>query len=142
MFRREHQKCTAVKRVGSGSENANLLIHVLNFEIDLRAFASADPVALEQFDSFWPIKSREFVEQSLRVRSNTQQPLPHWSTYDREPANFAFPIHNFLVSQDCAQILTPVHWDISDVSKPNIVWIASAVSGNRFSPIRLGIEPG
>src|SRR5215472_11978961 len=142
MFRREHQKCTAVKRVRSGSENANLLIHVPNFEIDLRAFASADPVALEQFDSFGPIKSREFVEQSLRIRSNTQHPLPHRSSYDREAANFAFSIHNLLVRQDCAQLRTPVHWDISDVSEANIIRIGSAISGNRLSSIRLRVEPG
>src|SRR5690242_8657793 len=142
MFRREHQKCTAVKRVGSGSENANLLIHVLNFEIDLRAFASADPVALEQFDSFGPIKSREFVEQSFRIRSDTQHPLPHRSSYDREAANLAFSIHNLLVRQDRAQIWTPVHWDISNVSEANIVRIGSAISGNRLSPIRLRVKPG
>src|SRR5215470_14688730 len=142
MFWREHQKRSAVKRVGSGSENANLLIHVLNFEIDLRAFASADPVALEQFDSFGPIKSREFVEQSLCIRSNTQHPLPHRSSYDREAANFAFSIHNLLVRQDCAQLRTPVHWDISDVSEANIVRVGSAIRGNRLSSIRLRIEPG
>src|SRR5215831_11622904 len=142
MFRREHQKCTAVKRVGSGSENANLLIHVLNFEIDFRAYASADPVALEQFDSFGPIKSREFVEQSLRIRSDTQHPLPHRSSYDREAANFAFSIYNLLVRQDCAQLWTPVHWNVSNVSKSNAVRIGSAIRGNRLSPIRLRIEPG
>src|SRR5262249_44598806 len=142
MFRREHQKCTAVKRVGSGSENANLLIHVLNFEIDFRAYASADPVALEQFDSFGPIKSREFVEQSLGIRSDTQHPLPHRSSYDREAANFAFSIYNLLVRQDCAQLRTPVHWNVSNVSKANIVRIGSAIRGNRLSPIRLRIEPG
>src|SRR6516165_8218063 len=142
MFRREHQKCTAVKRVGSGSENANLLIHVLNFEIDFRAYASADPVALEQFDSFGPIKSCEFVEQSLRIRSDTQHPLPHRSSYDREAANFAFSSHNFLICQDCAQLRTPVHWNVSNVSKSNAVRIGSAISGNRLSSICFRVEPG
>src|SRR4030095_8867370 len=119
MFRSEHQECTAVKRVGTRSENANLLIHVLNLEVDFRAFASADPVALEQFNFFRPIKPLEFVEQSLRIRGDTQHPLPHRSSHNREAANFAFSIYNLLVCQDCAQIWAPVHRDISNVSEAN-----------------------
>src|SRR5215510_16586119 len=102
MFRREHQECTAVKRVGTCCENANFLVAFVDLEVDFRAFASADPVALEQFDSFGPIKPVEFIEQSLRIRGYTQHPLPHRSSHNREAANFAFAIYNLLVRQDCA----------------------------------------
>src|SRR5215475_11279595 len=112
MFRREHQECTTVKRVGSRSENTNPLIHVLNLEIDLRALASANPVTLEQFDSFRPIQALKFVEQSLRVCSDAQHPLTHWSSHNREAANLTFSIYNLLICQDCAQLRTPVHRDI------------------------------
>src|SRR4029434_3127764 len=142
MFRSEHQECTAVKRVGTRSENANLLIRVLNLEVDFRTFASADPVALEQFDSFGPIKSREFVEQSLRICSDTQHPLPHRSSHNREAANFAFSVNNLLVRQDCAQIRTPVYRNISDVSQANAVKIGSAIGGDRLSSICFRVEPG
>src|SRR5215467_2334170 len=101
MFRRQHQECTTVKRVWSCCENANPLIHVLNLEIDLRALASANPVTLEHFDSFRPIKALKFVEQSLRVRGDTQNPLPHRSSHNREAANLAFSVYNFLIRQDC-----------------------------------------
>src|SRR6516164_7059680 len=142
MFRREQQECAAVNGVGSGSENANLLIQILNLEIDLRACASANPIALEQFDSFRPIKAPEFIEQSLRIRSDAQHPLPHRSSNNRKAANLAFSIYNFLVCQDCAQIRTPVDRDISDVSEANTVRIGSAIGGNRLGPICLRVKPG
>src|SRR5947207_15781441 len=97
MFRREHQECTAVSRVGSRSKNANLLIYILNRKIDLRALASANPVALEQFNSLGPIQFVEPIEQSLRKSSDTQHPLPHRSSHNRKAANLAFSVYNLLV---------------------------------------------
>src|SRR5262249_35286659 len=141
VFRCEHQESTAIKRIGPRGENTDPLIHVLDLEIDLRAFASANPIALEQFDSFGPIQTLEFVEQSLRVCSDAQHPLSHWSSNNRETANLAFSVHNFFVCQDCPQFRTPVHWDISDISKTNAVRISSSISRNRLSPIFLRIKP-
>src|SRR6478735_2750565 len=142
MFRREHQKCTAVHSVGSRSEDANLLIYIVNLEIDLCTLASANPVALEQFDSLGPIQFVESVKQSLRKSSDTQHPLPHRPSYNRETADLAFAIYNFFVGQDCAEFGTPVDWDICDVSEANAVRIGSAIGGNRLGPICLRIEPG
>src|SRR6478736_10027328 len=142
MFRRERQERTAVNSVGSRSEDANLLIYILNLEIDLCTLASANPVALEQFDSLGPIQFVESVKQSLRKSSDTQHPLPHRPSYNRETADLAFAIYNFFVGQDCAEFGTPVDWDICDVSEANAVWIGSAIGGNRLGPICLRIEPG
>src|SRR5204862_1353521 len=133
MFRREHQECTAVNRVASRSENANLLIYILNLEIDLRALASANPVALEQFDSFRPIQFVEFIEQSLRIRSDAQHPLPHRSLNDRKPANLALAIYNLFVCQNGAEFRAPVHRNIGDVSEANAVRVGTPISGNRLS---------
>src|SRR4029077_11918498 len=127
MFRREHQECTAVNRVGSRSENANLLIYILNLEIDLRPLASANPVALEQFDSLRPIQFVESLKQSLRKGSDTQHPLPHRSSHNRKSANLAFSVCNLLVRQDRAQLRTPVHRDISDVSEAYAVGVVATV---------------
>src|SRR5882724_6981094 len=140
MFRREHQECTAVNRVGSRRENANLLIYILNLEIDLRALASANPIALEQSDSFGPIELFEFIKQSLRICSDTQHPLPHGSPDNRKPADLALSIHNLLVGQNCAEFGTPVDRDIGDVSEANAVRIASAIGGNRIGPICIRVE--
>src|SRR5258708_4336944 len=142
MFRREHQECAAVKRVSSRSENANPLIYFLNLEIDLRALASANPIPLERFDSFRPIKALEFIEQSIRISSDTQHPLPHWSSNNRKAANLAFSIYNLLIRQDCAQLRTPVHRDVSNISESNAVRIGSAIGGNRLGPICLRVKPG
>src|SRR5262245_27714000 len=142
MFRREHQERTAIKSVGSRSENANLLVYILNLEIDLRAFASGNPIALQQLDSFRPIKFVESLEQSLRISSDAQHPLPHGPSDNREPANFAFSIYNLLVGQNRAQLRTPVDRNISYISEPDIVGICSAIARNRFRAGCLRVEPG
>src|SRR5215208_4841990 len=142
MFRREHQECAAVKGVRSRGENANPLIYILNREIDLRALAPANPVTLEQFDSFRPIKTLELIEQSVRISRDAQHPLPHWSLNNRKAANLAFSIYNLLIRQHCTQLRTPVHWDVSNVRETNAVRIGSGIVGNRLGPICLRIEPG
>src|SRR3954447_1597625 len=141
MFRCEHEECTAVNRIGSRSENANLLNYILNFKIDLRALASANPVTLEQFNSLGPIQFVESLQQSLGKSSDTQHPLPHWPSHNRKAANFAFSIYDFFVGQDCAEFGTPVDWNISDVSETNSIRVGSAISGNRLGPICFRIEP-
>src|SRR6266481_9206459 len=142
MFRRDYQECAAVKGVRSRSENANPLIYILNLEIDFRAFASANPITLEQLDSSGPIKALEFIEQSLRISSDAQHPLPHWSSNNRKAANLAFSIYNLLIRQDCPQLRTPVHRDISNISEPDPVRIGSAIGGNRLGSICLRVKPG
>src|SRR5512132_1262182 len=110
MFRREHQERTAVNRVGSRRENANFGAGITApgySEIDLRALASANPVALEQFNSLGPIQFVEPLEQSLRKSSDTQHPLPHRSSHNRKSTEFALSIHNLFVGQDRAELRTP-----------------------------------
>src|SRR4029078_11589738 len=101
MFRGEHQECTAIKRIGSRTENADMLIRILNLKVDLRTLASSDPVALEQFDSFRPIQLVESVKQPLGKGRDTQHPLSHRSPHSRKAANFALAIYNFFVGQNC-----------------------------------------
>ena len=62
MFRREQQERTAIKRVWPRRENANFVVAFIDLEINLSTFASANPIALEQLDSFRPIKLFEFIE--------------------------------------------------------------------------------
>src|SRR5262249_45794699 len=127
MFRREHQERTAIKRVRTRCEHANFLVAFADLEIDFRAFASANPVALQQLDSFRPIKAVEFIEQSLRISGDSQHPLPHRSSNNRKAANLAFSIYYFLIRQDCAQLWTPVDGDICDIREPDAVRIGSAI---------------
>src|SRR5262249_50128405 len=102
----------------------------VNFEIDLRAFASSNPIALEQFDSFRPIQRIKVIEQPLRVSGNAEHPLAHWPSDDRETADFAFSVNNFLIGQHRAQLRTPVNRNLSDIGQPNAVRISSSIRRN------------
>ena len=62
MFRRENQKRSAVKCIGTCCENADPFVAVIDFKIDLRAFAPTDPISLEQLDSFRPIQSVQLIQ--------------------------------------------------------------------------------
>src|SRR5436309_298719 len=104
MFRREHQERAAIKRVRSGSENANSSIGFLPIsglprqgcrghgKIDLCAFTSTNPVALELFDSLRPIEGIELSEQPLGIRSDAQHPLSHRPPNNGETPNLAFSV--------------------------------------------------
>ena len=109
MFRREHQESTAIKRIRSRSEDAKLvagmaagIIDAHYREIDFRALAPANPIALKQFDSLGPIKFVEFIDQALRIGRDTQHPLSHRSSNDREAANFALSVNDFFVGKNCS----------------------------------------
>src|ERR1700694_1912924 len=128
MLRREHQERPAVKRVRASREYADLLFVIVDLEIDFRAFAFSDPVSLEQFDSFRPIEAFELIDQSFRVSSDAQHPLPHWPANHRKPANLTFPIDNFFVGQDGAEFRAPIHWHFRYVSEPHAVRIFAAIS--------------
>src|SRR5215470_17824455 len=123
MFRREHEERPAVKRVWTRSKNANFVFAFVDVEIDFCAFAPPDPIALKQFDSFGPIKFVEFIEQSLRIGRDAQHPLTHWPSNNRKPADLAFPIDDFFISQHGAEFWTPVHWHVGDVGYPDFIRI-------------------
>src|SRR5215813_8341108 len=97
MFWRQHQERSAVKSVRARRKNADFLVAFVDAELNLCTFASADPVSLEQLNSFRPVKFVQFVQQSLRIRRNSQHPLTHWASYDRESADLAFSIDNFFI---------------------------------------------
>src|SRR5262245_42620512 len=128
MLGREHQECPTVKRVGTRGQKANLLIAFVDFEIDFRAFAVADPIALKQFYSFGPITFVEPIKQSLRIRCDAQHPLTHRPSNNREPATFTFSVYDFLIGQNRAQLRTPVDRDLSNIGEPNTVRISAPIS--------------
>ena len=139
MFRREHHVGGAVKRVRSRGEYPDFF--VVDLKIDFRAFASADPISLEQLDSLRPIEAFKFINQSLRVSGNAQHPLPHRPPDDWKSADFAFAINHFFVRQNGAKLRTPVHQHIGNVSEANFIRILAAISLDRLGPVRFRIEP-
>ena len=139
MFRRQHHVGGAVKRVRSRGEYPDFF--VVDLEIDFRAFASADPVSLEQFDSLRPIEAFKFINQSLRVSGNAQHPLPHRPSDDGKSTDLAFAINHFFVRQNGAKLRTPVHQHIGNVSEANFIRILAAISLDRLGLVRFRIEP-
>src|SRR5205085_3061019 len=139
MYLRNHQEGSAIKRVRPGGENANSSIGFqpisglpsrrcrCHGKIDLCAFASTNPVALELFDSLGPIEGVELNEQPLGIRSDAQHPLSHGPSNNRKTPNLAFSVNNFLVRQYCAQFRTPVDRDIREISESNAVRISSVI---------------
>src|SRR5205823_3935497 len=119
MLRRQYEECSSVKRVGTCGKNPDFLVAFVDLEIDLRAFAFPDPVSLEQLDSFGPIESVQLFEQALCISGNPQHPLTHRPPDDRKSANLAFPIDDFLISQNSAKLRAPVHRHVSHVREAN-----------------------
>ena len=158
MFRREHHIGGAVKRVRSRGEDTDFVaatgavaavadrgtgvIDPGYSKIDFRAFASSDPIFLEQFDPFWPIEPFELIQQALGICHDSQHPLPHWPADDRKSANLALAIDHFFIGEHSAQFGAPIHWHIGHISQPYAIGISAAICRNRFRSLRLRVEPG
>src|SRR5205823_5533550 len=139
MFRREHQERPAVERVGARGENTNMRIAIVDLEIDFRAFAATDPIPLQQLDSFGPVESPEFIDQSLGIRSDAQHPLPHRPPNDRMTAYFAPAVDYFLIRQYRAQLWAPVHRNFGDIREADRIRIGAAIRRDRLGLVRLRI---
>ena len=77
MFSRDHDRRRAVYRVDARGKDANLFVVVLNFEIDVSAFAATDPIALP-FQNLLRPAAFDFLDvcdQLLSVFGGAQIPL-------------------------------------------------------------------
>src|SRR6266404_5006799 len=149
MFRREHEVSPSVKRVWSRGKDTNswerghlARVPIRNLKVDFGAFASSDPISLEQFDSFRPVESFELVDQSLRIGRDAQHPLPHWPAHNWKSADLALAIDHLFIGQDGAQFGAPIHWHICHIGQPHAIGISTAIRPDRFRSLRLWIEPG
>src|SRR5207244_12804379 len=84
----------------------------------------------------------EFVVKPIGEGSDAQHPLPHWSPNDRKTADLALAINHFFIRKDGAEIGTPVHWNLRDVSQSNAIRIVAAKRRHWLGLFRLGAEPG
>ena len=140
MLGREHHVSRTIERVWPRGKDMDFLL-VVDLELDLRAFASTDPVALQQFDSLRPIESVEFIEQALRISGDAQHPLPHRSLKDWETADVAFSVDHLFVGQNGSKFRTPIHRDLGHIGKSCSIRILAAVSRDRLGLVRLRIKP-
>ena len=87
-------------------------------EVDLGAFAAADPVLLEELDARRASRGRP--SSSMRrcgVGGDAQHPLAHGAALDGVAADFALAVDHFLVGEHGAEFGAPVHGRLGDVGE-------------------------
>ena len=80
-----------------------------NGEVDRRAGAAADPVALHDLDRFGPVEQVEIGQQPLGVRGDAELPLLEWPLEDGKVAAVASALRRDLfIGQHGSETRTPV----------------------------------
>ena len=101
MLGRQHHVRGAEQRVGARGEDADLAPgdrrRLVN--VDLRALAAADPVALHGHRRLGPVERRQILEQAVGVARDAQHPLPHVLALDGDAAALAAPLADLLVGE-------------------------------------------
>ena len=141
MFGRENHVSRAIDCVGSRSKNADRFVRAFDTKRDLRAFASPDPVALQQFDSVRPIEAIEFLLEPIGKGGDPQHPLTHRPPDHWKSADFAFSVDDFFVGQHGAEFRAPVDRHVRDVGESHRIGIVTAISVDRLRALCLRIEP-
>src|SRR5438477_8093363 len=106
MLRSEDHVIRAIDGVGTSRENADAGSRLVtgDCKLDLSPFTATDPIALQKFDSLWPIQVLQLVGQSFGIGSDSQHPLPHRSPDHGKSANLALTVDHFLVGENGAEI--------------------------------------
>src|SRR5215510_4757150 len=110
MLGRYHNGGGSIDRVDAGSEHTNLSVGVFDFEIDVRAFATTNPIALT-LDHFRRPATLNLVyvgNELFRVLRRTQVPLFDLFLGRLRPAAPADTAGRLLVGQNGFFFRTPV----------------------------------
>ena len=126
-LRRHDHVRRAEQRVRPRGENGDLDVGIFDAEKHLRTLRAADPVALHFLERLAPVDAVEVVEQPLRVLGDSQHPLLHRPTNDREAADLAQAVLDLLVGQDGAKLGAPVHRRVAHVSQAMVVAPSAAL---------------
>ena len=119
---RQHHVGRAEHRVGPGREDPRSRVARRHREVDQRALAAADPVALYQLDRLGPVEDVQVVDQAVGVRRDAHHPLRQRSLEHREVAEVAATVaRHLLVGQHRAQAGAPVHRRVVEVREPERV---------------------
>src|SRR5579872_5164303 len=115
MLRRKLNGCCPVDRVNASGENGDRRVSRIGcsveLEINQRAFAATDPVALHDANLLGPLP--EFIEvakQLLGILGDAQEPLFELALFDQSvfmPP--AAAVDNLLISKNGGALRTPVH---------------------------------
>ncbi len=118
MFRRQHHKCCAPKRVWAGGEHLNRIC-LCGKKCDLCAGAAADPVCLQRAHALRPVDAFK-VQQLVGVLGNAEVPLVQILLDDRRLAALAMPVvaPHLLARQRGVAVWAPVHRRQFFISQP------------------------
>ena len=114
MLRREDHVGRAEQRVRPRREHADRF--AADGEIDFRAFALADPVALHFLDALGPVEAVEVRQQPLGVRGDLEHPLAHRAALHAEALRA--PFLDLFVRQHGAEVGAPVHGQLALIGQP------------------------
>ena len=82
--------------VRTSGENGNII--AFDIEGHFGTFTAANPIALQSFDRFRPIKRFEFINEALSIFCDAEHPLTKWATLNR--FSFFLPLFDFLIRED------------------------------------------
>ena len=107
----QHHVRGAEQRVGPRREHAQRDAGVagIDNEIDLGAFAPADPVALHLLRAARPIDVVEALQQCVGVLRDLQHPLAQGPAHARKAADLGLTVDDFLVRERGAELGAPPH---------------------------------
>src|SRR6185369_2914654 len=115
MFGGQNNRRGAKDRVDTGGEYTDLIRRVLYLEVDVSAFAAANPIALPLDDFFRPTAFDFFdvCDQLFCVLRGPQEPLLNLFLRDRRAAPPADPARRLLVGQDSLFFRAPIDGRLS-----------------------------
>ena len=122
MLRRKLNRGRAKDRIHSRRENRNLLRNTFHGEVDQRAIAAPDPVALHCPDLLRPsLQLVQALQQLLRILCNSQKPLRQVALIDNLLlVSPAAPTHHLLIRQHRLALWTPVHLALLPIRQPRL----------------------
>mmetsp|Transcript_36599 Transcript_36599/g.65494 ORF Transcript_36599/g.65494 Transcript_36599/m.65494 type:complete len:272 (+) Transcript_36599:2151-2966(+) len=90
----------------------------LDSELNARALASPDPIALHFLYGIIPLQLIQVLQQSVRIGGDLQHPLLHGDPDHRVIPALALPVDDLLIGEHGAECLAPVHGHLRLVRQP------------------------
>ena len=115
-LRSQYHEGDTKHRIGTGREDGEFHIAVLDLETNFCSLATANPVPLGLFQGVGPVDRLQAIQQALGISGNTQAPLAHHFLLDWITATNRDTVDHLIVGQYRSQLRTPVNHRIAQVS--------------------------
>ena len=112
----QHHEGNTKDCVGTSGEDEQLLVAAHDGEQHLGTLAVAYPVLLGFLNRVAPLNSVKVTQQSTGIGAHAQAPLAHHLLLHGISATHRQTLANLIVGKHCAQLGTPVHHGVAQVS--------------------------